>query len=276
MVHNTNIFISRRGSRTFLTRIMQKAINIKGHNSIFIYGAKGDGKSTYAMLCLYSIFRDWDKVLEHMLFMRKQINDILKSKVDPNTLEISDRIPCMCWDDATYENLRTKKYDPYMDKFVRLYTVIRSVLSNFIWTAPNFTLVPSKIQSLDWLLVRVVRADVDYSIAYFYKYNQAPYKSVYLSPLNIADRQIKERFYFNWIPKDVRAKYEKIRDRYSVQGIFDVEEALEYSNKNEALQKERVDLMYKQYKKANSEDGYKKENFKFIKKAKKPKWMEKN
>lgn len=266
---------TRRGYKVALTRGMLYANKWKGHNSYFIYGRRASGKSTYALLALYSVYKDWDKCLEYLKFTRRQILEKLMECIDTETGQVIKRIPALAWDDATYENLRTRKYDPFMDSFVRLYTVIRSVVANFVWTAPSFTLVPSKLQNLDWLLIRIKRTDPTYSTAYFYRYNKAPYGSTYLPPVRIGDQQLVENFWFEWIPNKVRAKYEHTRDQYAVTGIQDLKKALEYAEQDEALNADWRKELEKYLNKVRSGKDLDTEEKEWIKKQKRANYHKK-
>ena len=79
--------------RTTLTQLMKRKYNIKGHKSVFIYGEKGAGKSTYALLCAYSIYKDWDKVFKYTVFTRRELLQRISECFDLKNKKVIKRIP---------------------------------------------------------------------------------------------------------------------------------------------------------------------------------------
>jgi len=213
------------GERTSITRLLSKYYKRKDHKSYFVYGAKGCGKSTWAMLSSYSFYKNWDDVFKYMVFSRKELLDVIRPCFDFDTRQVVKRIPVLLWDDATFENIRTQNQDGFIEEFSKFYTLIRSVVTNFIWTSPSFTLLPSKLRSMEWVLVRIARIDDSSTMAHFYRYNQMPNGRIYLKSYELQDRKIKEKFYYNWLPRTTRARYEIIRDSYSIDGFLQLEKA---------------------------------------------------
>lgn len=227
--------------RTALTGIIDRYINTQGHRSIFVYGEKGAGKSTYALLSALAYYKDWDKVLKKCLFTREEIMNSIHPCFDFEKKTILKRIPILIWDDATYENMRERKRDRFIEEFAKFYTLIRKVVPIFIWTAPSFTLLPSKLQSMEWIVIRITRIDSSKSMAHFYKYNQSPTGKVFLSPYYLQDRKITETFYFNWINKKDRARYETMRERYTVEGYLETLRALKIMKQQKVTEDKMVE-----------------------------------
>lgn len=238
----------RKGFKTLLHSEMIRARNIKGHNSYFIYGKKGVGKSTYALLNLFSVYQDWEKALKHLCFLREEVLNVISEAYDLSTGKIKHRIPLLVWDDATFENMKSRSYDPFIDEFAKFYTVIRSVVSNFMWTGPAFGSLPNKLRDLDWTIIRVTR-HADEATAYFYNWNTSP-KGQFFTPRTTSSAQkIREKYRFSWIPQDVREIYENKRDSYSLEGLKRAREAMLFSQHMKATEKRIARVIDKEIRK---------------------------
>jgi len=211
--------------RTTITNVIKRYANTEDHKSFFVYGPKGSGKSTWAMLSSYAYYKDWDKVFKYMVFSRKELLNVLRECFDFEKRKVIKRIPLLIWDDATFENIRTQSQDAFIEEFSKYYTLIRKNVNCIIWTSPNFTLLPSKLKSMEWVLVRISRIRGTKRMAHFYKYNQMPTGRIYLKSYVAGEQKIKEQFYLNWFPKTQRERYGIIRDGYSVDGFMQLEKA---------------------------------------------------
>ncbi len=240
--------------RTTITNTLKKYHKRKDHKSYFVYGPKGSGKSTWSILSSYSFYKDWDKVFKYMVFSRQELLNIIRECFDFENKRVIKRIPVLIWDDATFENIRTQSQDAFIEEFSKFYTLVRSVVSNFIWTSPNFTLLPSKLKSMDWVLVRISRINEPSSKAHFYMYNQMPNGRIYLKSYRVGDRKIEETYYLGWLPKTTRERYEIIRDGYSIDGFLQLEKAYKLQEKQKFNTRKIVDNLSKRLKYQMSKD----------------------
>lgn len=236
-----------------LAKTMLEAIKMKGHNSIFIYGPKGAGKSTLALLYAFKIYLNWDEVFKYTVFTRKEILEVIGECFDSKG-KIVKRIPLLIWDDATFENQRQKKYDNFLEEFTKFYTIIRSVVANFVWTGPSFKLLPSKIQDLDWKLAFIMKLGPNKAGCEYYSMNTSPTGKTFLRGYKFRDRKVRELYEYTAIPPEIRTKYEIRRDNYAFIGFTRLKNAYNYMEKRKDLQEtgfknivsvaKRMDKMY--------------------------------
>jgi hypothetical protein len=229
---------AEHGCRTYPFKAMMKAVSTKGHNSYFIYGKKGAGKSTYALLCGFSVYQNWEDTLYYTCFTRDEILERIGECFDAEG-KVIKRIPLLIWDDATFENLKSRSYDPFIDEFTKFYTVIRSVVANFMWTGPSFRSLPAKLRDLDWNIIYIIR-ETDGATANFFDWNSAPKGDFFRPKVVGSEQRIRETYKFSWIPQDVRAEYEKQRDSYSYIGYKQSLEALKQGRYMKQIEKQIV------------------------------------
>lgn len=223
---------------TALTNLVKRRVKWKGHESVFIYGRRGSGKSTYALLLAYSIYRDWNLVFKYCVFDRDSLLRVLAECYDFQNRKIIKRIPVLIWDDATVSTLSTKERDLFLEEFARFYTTIRSVVAFFVWTGPTILLMSAKLRSVEWTLVHIARVSDYKSHANFLKYMVFPNGRTTVSNFTLGDQKLFESFYFSWIPQDIRARYEVKRDGYSIDGYLELEKAGQYMKNKQVSNRE--------------------------------------
>ena len=130
-------------SVSILCQEFKRVINKEGMCSVLVYGRKGIGKTTVAMLLSYEIYNNWDMVLNHLIFEPEEFSRLLEDYED-------ERVPCIIFDDAgTWLNkYRYRSHE--IVAFCRLYDLMRSLVAVVIFTTPH----PHNI-------LRYIREDVD-------------------------------------------------------------------------------------------------------------------
>jgi len=159
-------------SLSALCQEFKRVIDKEGMCSVLVYGQKGIGKTTVAMLLAYEIYNDWDEVLDHLIFAPEEFSELLEQHDE------EERIPCLIFDDAgTWLNkYRYRSHE--IVAFCRLYDLMRSLVAVVIFTTPH----PHNI-------LKYIREDVDV----FIKVRE------YEGSLRECD--IYRRFYTHPIPK---------------------------------------------------------------------------
>lgn len=243
------------------THAMQRAVKYKEHNCYFIYGKQGTGKTTYAMLMAYSYYRSWKKVLQHMVFKKEEAAQLISKCFDADG-KIIYRIPILIWDDFTFENKKSRKYDRTVEEFSGLLGVIRTIVSNFIATGSSFKSMPQAYKDYPWQVIRITRPRFERAKAYFYEWNISPRKEYFRRKIDPFTMQyLSESFRFNWIPPEIIKEKERIRDSYSYQGFQRWNEAILYEKELEKIDMERAREMKRNKAKAHNQIE-KRENYK--------------
>jgi len=159
-------------TQTFLYQRFMKTIRENEMCSVLVYGRKGIGKTTISMILSHSLYNDWDKVLDHLIFTPQQFSKLLE-KYDGE-----ERIKCIIFDDAGTWLNKYKYRTSEMVTFCKLYDLMRSLVAVVIFTSPN----PNNI-------LKYVREDTDI----FIKVRE--YRG------SIRECDVYERFYTHPIPK---------------------------------------------------------------------------
>lgn len=240
---NKEMYIIYQNMRAFKRPLFhyryQRAINDKGYNGIIIYGKKGSGKSTKAMIDAYDILGSWDEVLGNIFFTRQQLMEKLRPCFDmsKNPPTIKYRYPVLIWDDAGHENAKGRSYDQFIEELGKFMQLIRSVVANFFWTLPNPQVLKSIFKSDDWGLIRVVKNEArkNYFECRYYKYLVYPSGKVITPAIRRGDMGLKDVHRYDTIPKEIRAKYEMMRDSYSGYAFLDLQRAFSQSEEKQEV-----------------------------------------
>jgi len=101
-----------------LSRKIRSAVKRYDFESAFLVGPQGMGKTTYGMLVLYEIYRDWDLVLHYTVFDPRPVLYELKE-----CLTTGRRIPTILFDDA---GIHLSKYLPQIEGNAELVMVLNA------------------------------------------------------------------------------------------------------------------------------------------------------
>jgi hypothetical protein len=198
---------------TFSKKVKQAYRNY-GFESLFIIGQQGMGKTTYALLVLYEVYRDWDKVLEYTFFDLPSAIPVFEEAIRERK-----RIPVVLFDDA---GIHLSKYLWFSAEgrglimwFNAFYNIIRSVVSAVIFTSPDLdTMV--EIRKKSWWVGEPKKTPGDpvrnpVRAMVLYKKRIMVTGKVYVSKKAI------DTYRLDLIPQDVRREYEEKR-----QGALEV------------------------------------------------------
>lgn len=192
---------------TFTKRVLQ-AYKRYGFESLFIIGPQGSGKTTYALLVLYEVYRDWDKVLEHTFFDLPRAIEKLEKAFDSG-----ERLPVILFDDAGIHLSKYLWFSPegraLVMWFNAFYNLIRTVCSAVIFTSPDMdTMVEIRKKSW-WVgeprLPRHASSNQHVREMVLYK------KRITVTGQVFATKRAIDIYKLDAIPSSVRQRYEEKR-----------------------------------------------------------------
>lgn len=204
-----------------LTKMIKSALRRQDFVSCFVIGPQGSGKTTYAMLVLHEIYKDWDNVLRHLYFDPREALPELK-----NALRSGSRMPLIVFDDA---GLHLSKYLISSNKegfhLVRLinglFNLIRTLTAGVIFTSPDMDIL-KELRKKAWVVAEPTAphgVEDPSRLAKLYRKRIAPSGKVYIHKLGYDAYDLRA------IPNDVRAEYEEKR-RAAMEPLLEELEAL--------------------------------------------------
>ena len=202
-----------------LTKKIKFAMRHYGFESVFVIGPQGCGKTTYAMLVAYEIYRDWDKVLHYVVFDPLEIMDEIEQSLEKN-----QRIPLIVFDDA---GVHLSKYLFHTSEGFKLaiamnalFNLMRTVCAGVIFTSPDMDTL-KEIRKKAWI-VATPKYTNDFYVrkAALYRKRIMPSGMVYVYKLG------EDFFRLDSIPEWVRAEYEEKRMKATKPVIVLTKQAL--------------------------------------------------
>jgi len=176
-----------------------------GFESAFIIGPQGCGKTTYAMLVAYEIYKDWDKVLHYIVFDPLEIMDEIEQALDTEK-----RIPLIVFDDA---GVHLSKYLFHTSEGFKLaiamnalFNLMRTVCASVIFTSPDMDTL-KEIRKKAWIVIEPKRIP-EHPLAR----KAIIYRKRILASGHVCIHRLGEDYYrLDSIPCWVRAEYEEKR-----------------------------------------------------------------
>jgi len=189
-----------------LSRKIRSAIRRYDYESAFIMGPQGMGKTTYGMLVLYEIYRDWDLVLHYTVFDPKPVLLELKE-----SLLSGKRIPAIMFDDA---GIHLSKYLPQMEGNAELvmvinatFNLIRTVTGGVMFTSPDMDILKELRKKSWWVGEPTAPHGREHPKRRMVLYR----KRIMASGQTRIYRTAEDEYWLNIIPADVRKEYEEKR-----------------------------------------------------------------
>lgn len=105
---------------------------------LVIWGKARTAKTTMAGWCLYSLYKDWNKVLDAFVYNLSQLLYNMKNGLPerwPTLNKLHNRVPALNWDDfGAHSNKATTQYDPAWDHFKGGFDVLGTKIGVLIAT----------------------------------------------------------------------------------------------------------------------------------------------
>jgi len=205
-----------------LTKKIKFAMRHYGFESVFVIGPQGCGKTTYAMLVAYEIYRDWDKVLHYVVFDPLEIMDEIEQSLEKN-----QRIPLIVFDDA---GVHLSKYLFHTSEGFKLaiamnalFNLMRTVCAGVIFTSPDMDTL-KEIRKKAWIVVEPQKVP---GSKYSVERKAVIYRKRILASGYTCVKRIGEDYYrLDSIPCWVRAEYEEKRKKATKPVIVLTKQAL--------------------------------------------------
>lgn len=204
-----------------LARMIKSAYKRYDFVSAFVIGPQGSGKTTYAMLVAYEVYKDWDAVLDHLYFDPREVLPEFE-----RALETGERIPVVIFDDA---GLHLSKYlisssreGFHLTRLLNgLINLARTLVAGIIYTSPDMDIL-KELRKKAWIMAEPTAphglAKPD-RLVKLYRKRIAPSGKVYVHKLGY------DAYRLDQIPQRIREKYEEKRRKAMKPLINELREA---------------------------------------------------
>jgi len=190
--------------------------------NLFAVGPQGMGKTTYAMLVLYEVYKDWDSVLEWLTFDPREVLPKLKE-----ALRAGSRIKLIVFDDA---GIHLSKYLWSLDKEAQqvallmnsLFNIIRTVCAGVIFTSPDMDVLKELRKKSWWVGEPKAPSGKEDPRRLMTLYR----KRILVTGVTRVSRKAIDEYDLRLIPNDVRKEYEEKRKEAIEPLIEKLEELL--------------------------------------------------
>ncbi len=190
-----------------LARMIRSAYKRYDFVSAFVIGPQGMGKTTYAMLVAYEIYRDWDAVLDNLFFDPREALGLFKV-----ALKGGWRREVVIFDDA---GLHLSKYlisssreGFHITRLLNgLINLARTLVAGIIYTSPDMDIL-KELRKKAWIVAEPTAphgVSKPERLAKLYRKRIAPSGRVYIHKLGY------DAYRLDAIPSDVRKEYEEKR-----------------------------------------------------------------
>lgn len=190
--------------------VLSKKIEHNAFTGCIIYAQQREGKSSYALQCMYDIYQDWETVFDRTFFKLEDIIKFLKQAVTHNEI-----IPCILWDDASVYGgsviwFKSRDKAGYLQA---LFDVIGSKVKGILLTTPNPSNLLKSIRSYEFYRIKITKADsLGGRIATGYKNIMLP------SGTRNIRKEFQDRYKVN-LPDNVYARYNALRQSYLEEAV---------------------------------------------------------
>ncbi len=206
-----------------LTRIVLGALKRYDYEQAFIIGKQGVGKTTYALLVMYEVYQDWDRVLHYTVFDPREVLPEFRE-----ALKTGKRIPVVLFDDAGFH---LSKYLWSVDRDSQrlaltinaLFNLIRTICAATIFTSPDLDVL-KELRKKSWIVGQPVAPS---GVHQPYRIMRL-YRKTIMPDGRISVRYFAEDHYdLRAVPADVRKEYEEKR-RAAIEPLLEMlEEVLD-------------------------------------------------
>ena len=201
------------------TALIEKAYVANESQEIMVYGAKGWGKTAYAVKTLSQVYNTWDPQIlkNYIIYSPFDFIRVVKG------LE-GKRMQCMVWDDAGVWLSALKWNDPLLVAITRYLDVCRVHWASIIYTTPFPSHVIKKIRNLPSLIT--VR--IDKINQHWYKPRLGKGYGMWMLP-DLKKSRVKPLFEDTFsaiMPNEFYYWYQDYRAKYATRAFSEVEAAL--------------------------------------------------
>lgn len=175
---------------------------------IVVWGAPRSTKTTIAGWILYSLYKDWDKVLAATIFNLPQLLNSLKNGIPerwPTKNGLHMRVPGVNWDDfGAYSNKAVTQYDESWDHFKGGFDVLGTKIAVLIATMVDPLEPTFQIQNKYTHEIQVLEKGV-------YKYDRVEWQQDFKGWKPRSKKKFVEQNTFDPWPLEVYRRYDEMR-----------------------------------------------------------------
>lgn len=185
-----------------------KAIHEDGYIWLVIWGRPRVGKSTVAMWLLYYVYKDWNKVLDAIIYNMPQLLYKLDHKI-PATIctdnKFHDRVPILNWDDFGVHSNKAitqheRSFDIFKGGFDALGTEIAVLISTMVDPREPTQQLQDKYTHEIFVPVKGI-----------YKYDECDWEQDYKGWKARMKKNWIELQEFEKVPREIYVEYDKMR-----------------------------------------------------------------
>ena len=182
----------------------------EGFADALIFGDKGSGKSTYALISAYQVYNDWEEVFRHLVFDPEKAIRLIKE-----ALEDGVRIPMLIMDDAGLWLGKSEWWEQRKIRFSEFYNVIREICSCVVFTTPSDDIIGRLLKQIG-LRIKITLSDEKLSIAKVYKVKISPLFQQYIKTL-------KQEVFVRHLPDETYERYKALKRKATYNKLVEWE-----------------------------------------------------
>ncbi len=206
-----------------LIRDIHNAIDNDEYMWIVVWGPPRTGKSMLCLLVAYWIYRDWDKVLNSVVFNLNQLLYKMKHGIPelwPTKNKLHDRIPILIWDDFATHSGKAKTqhsvaWDYFKGSFDALGTKLSVLIANMVLPTSPTQQLTEKYSHEIWIPFKG-RA----------KYDKVRQQQDYRGFKIRSNKQWLTIFDFDPIPFEVFKQYDEMRCSLADEALIAIEDIM--------------------------------------------------
>ena len=206
---------------------IKNAIYDDGYLWIVIRGPPRSSKSTLALHAGYFIYKDWDKVLESIVFNLSSLMQRIETGKPcrwPTTNGLHSRVPLIIYDDfGVHSNKADTQHSGAWDIFKGGFDCIGTELGVLLATMVNAEEATSQLQNK-------YNVEVTVNTKGHYKYDKVEWLQDFKGFRTRMKKTWIENGQFEPIPKDTYKKYDEMRMELTKEVFIRIKDALSYDN----------------------------------------------
>ena len=194
---------------------------------IVVHGPPRSSKSTLALWAAYYVYKDWNKVLDSVIFNLPTLMSRIETGKPcrfPTTNGQHTRVPIVVYDDfGVHSNKADTQHSSAWDIFKGGFDCIGTELGILLATMVNAEEATSQLQNK-------YNAEVTVKSKGHYKYDRVEWLQDYKGFRTRMKKTWIENGTFDPIPREVYAKYDEMRRQLTKEVFVRIKDALSYDN----------------------------------------------
>ncbi len=214
-------------SESKLIQDIKTAIYDDGYLWIVIHGPPRSSKSTLALWLAYFIYKDWNKVLDSIVFNLNNLMHRIETGTPcrwPTTNKMHMRVPLIIYDDfGVHSNKADTQHSSAWDIFKGGFDCIGTELGILLATMVNAEEATSQLQNK-------YNVEITVKSKGHYKYDKVEWLQDYKGFRTRMKKTWVENGTFDPIPQEIYLKYDAMRKELTKEVFVRIKDALSYDN----------------------------------------------